>query len=123
MVAGERWILDSSYGAWLDLVLPRAELVVALDYPRWLSFARLVRRTVSGAVTKEPRCNGNVESWRTILSRDSILVWHFRSFARKRDRMRAWAASADGPEVLLFRRPRELEAWPRTLETVDQNFE
>ncbi|NPC42749.1 hypothetical protein [Nocardioides sp. zg-1230] len=25
VVAGERWLLDSAYGAWLDLVLPRAE--------------------------------------------------------------------------------------------------
>ena len=116
IVAGERWVLDSSYGAWLDLVLPRVQLVVGLDYPRWLSFGRLVRRTVSGAVTREPRCNGNVESWRNMMSRDSILLWHFRSFARKRDRMRAWAAAPDMPPVLLFRRPRELEAWLQTLE-------
>lgn len=111
IVAGERWVLDSSYGIWLDLVLPRAELVVGLDYPRWLSLARLVRRTVSGAVTKEPRCNGNVESWRNMVSRDSILLWHVRSFARKRERMRAWAADVGGPQVLLFRHPRELDAW------------
>lgn len=115
IVAGERWVLDSSYGAWLDLVLPRVELVVGLDYPRWRSFARLVRRTVSGAVTKEPRCNGNVESWRNVLSRDSILLWHFRSFGRKRERMRAWAADPDMPRVLLFRRPRELEEWLEVL--------
>ncbi len=115
VVAGERWVLDSSYGAWLDLVLPRAQVVIGLDYPRWLSFGRLLRRTVSGAATKEPRCNGNVESWRNILSRDSILIWHVRSFGRKRERMRAWAASADGPEVLLFRRPRELAEWLETL--------
>lgn len=118
IVAGERWVLDSSYGAWLDLVLPRVQLVVGLDYPRWLSLLRLARRTVSGAVTKEPRCNGNVESWRNMLSRDSILLWHFRSFARKRDRMRAWAADPAMPPVLLFRRPRELEAWLGTFELV-----
>ena len=111
IVAGERWVLDSSYGDWLGFVLPRAQLVVGLDYPRWLSLGRLVRRTVSGAITKEPRCNGNVESWRNMLSRKSIIRWHFQSFARKRERMRAWAASPDGPEVLLFRHPRELEAW------------
>jgi adenylate kinase family enzyme len=106
VVEGERWLLDTAYGAWLDLVLPRAELVVGLDYPRWLSLSRLVRRTVSRVITKEPMCNGNVETWRAIVARDSILVWHFRSFARKRARMRAWAASPDGPQVLLFRRPR-----------------
>lgn len=115
IVAEERWLLDSSYGDWLDLVLPRTQLVVGLDYPRWLSFARLVRRTVSGAITKEPRCNGNVETWRAMLGRNSILVWHVRSFARKRARMRSWAASADGPRVLLLRHPRELDVWLETL--------
>ena len=115
IVAGERWVLDSSYGDWLGFVLPRAQLVVGLDYPRWLSLSRLVRRTVAGAITREPRCNGNVESWRNMFSRKSIIRWHFQSFARKRERMRAWAASPDGPEVLLFRRPRELEAWLASL--------
>jgi adenylate kinase family enzyme len=115
IVAGERWVLDSSYGDWLGFVLPRAQLVVGLDYPRWLSLSRLVRRTVSGAITREPRCNGNVESWRNMLSRRSIIRWHFQSFARKRERMRAWAAAPDGPEVLLLRHPRELEAWLASL--------
>jgi adenylate kinase family enzyme len=116
VVAGERWLLDSSYGIWLDLVLPRAQLVVGLDYPRWLSLSRLVRRTVSGAITKEPRCNGNVESFRRIFDRSSIIRWHFRSFARKRARMRAWADSPDGPEVLLLGHPRELDAWLASLD-------
>ena len=120
IVAGERWVLDSSYGAWLDLVLPRVQLVVGLDYPRWLSLARLVRRTVSRVVRQEPMCNGNVETWRKVVARDSIIVWHFRSFARKRSRMRAWAADPQMPEVLLFRRPRELEAWLEGLERVSE---
>ena len=116
IVTGDRWLLDTAYGAWRDDVLPRTQLVIGLDYPRWLSLARLVRRTVTRAVTKEPMCNGNVESWRKVVARDSIIAWHFQSFARKRDRMRAWAASPDGPEVVLFRRPRELEEWLATLE-------
>ena len=111
ITAGERWVLDSAYGAWLDLVLPRTELVVALDYPRWFSLQRLVRRTVHGAVTGTPRCNGNTESFRNMLGSSSIIRWHFRSFARKRERMRAWAAAPDGPPVVLVRSARELDAW------------
>lgn len=111
IVAGDRWVLDSAYGAWLDVVLPRVELVVGLDYPRWFSFQRLVRRTVSGAVTGAPRCNGNVESWRHMAGDDSILRWHFRSFQRKRERIRCWEAATDGPPVLRVRSARELEAW------------
>lgn len=89
IAAGERWVLDSAYSQWIDVVLPRADLVVGLDYPRWLSLGRLVRRTVLRATDKRPVCNGNTESWRQFLSRDSIVGWHAQSFARKRARMRA----------------------------------
>ena len=115
VVAGDRWVLDSAYGAWRDLVLPRTQLVIGLDYPRWLSLARLVRRTLAGAVTKEPRCNGNVESWRNVVGRTSIIRWHFQSFSRKQEQMRSWAATSDGPTVLLFRRPRDLKDWLESL--------
>jgi adenylate kinase family enzyme len=111
----ESWILDSAYGAWLDVVLPRVELIVALDYPRWFSLQRLIRRTLWGALTKEPRCNGNTESFRNMFGKDSIIRWHFASFPRKRDRMRQWAANSDGPIVLLLRSPRELDAWISSL--------
>src|SRR5690348_9332786 len=57
--AGEQWILDTAYSAWLDLVLPRVELVVALDLPRALTLARLLRRTAARIVDGKPVCNGN----------------------------------------------------------------
>lgn len=104
-------MLDTAYGAWLDVVLPRVELVVGLDYPRWLSLQRLLRRTAVRIVSKEPVCNGNTESLRSALAPDSIVGWHFRSFDRKRRRMRQWAAAPDGPPVLLLSKPRDLEVW------------
>lgn len=113
--AGDEWILDTAYGKWLDVVLPRAELIVGLDYPRWLSFARLVRRTVTRIVDQEPVCNGNRETVRNALSRRSILLWHYKSFRRKQERMRAWSVSPDAPETLLFKRPGVAEAWLTSL--------
>ena len=116
IAAGDEWVLDSAYGAWLDVVLPRAELVIGLDYPRWLSLQRLLRRSVRRRLDQQLICNGNTESWRGLVSRDSIVWWHFRSFRRKRTRMRSWASARGGPEVLLFGRPRDLEAWLRALQ-------
>jgi adenylate kinase family enzyme len=98
--AGERWILDAGYSQWIDVVLAGAELIVALDYPRWRSLARLVRRTLGRAIDRRTICNGNTESFRQMLSSDSIIVWHFRSFARKRARIRGWAADPAAPEVV-----------------------
>ena len=109
--AGDRWVLDTAYSSWRELVHSRVDVVVGLDYPRWLSLGRLLRRTVSRARTGEPVCNGNVETWTQMFSKDSIIVWHFKSFARKRDGMRAALAAPDGPPVLLFKTPRQLDEW------------
>lgn len=110
LVLQDRWVLDTAYGAWLDLVLPRAQLIVALDYPRWFSLQRLLRRTLLRAIDKKPICNGNAQSWRGLYAQDSIVRWHFDSFTRKRERMRAWANAPDAPPVLLINRPRDLKA-------------
>lgn len=109
------WVFDTAYSAFRDLVEPHADVIIGLDYPRWLSLGRLLRRTVSRLVTRQPMCNGNVETLRQVFSRDSIIAWHFRSFARKRATMRAWAARPDGPPVLVLRRPRELSQLLRAL--------
>jgi adenylate kinase family enzyme len=113
--AGEKWVLDSAYGMWRDIPLARAELVVGLDLPRWLSLSRLVRRSVLHVTRRTPLCNGNVETWRLHFAADSIVVWHFRSFARKRRRMREWHADPSGPGVALLRSPREVTAWLESL--------
>jgi adenylate kinase family enzyme len=117
IVEKECWLLDTAYTIWLDLVLPRADLIVGLDYPRWLSLQRLVWRSVVRAIDKRPICNGNTESFRSLFSKDSILLWHFRTFRRKQATMRAWALGADNaPPILLFSRPRDLQAWIDGLE-------
>ncbi len=134
LCAGETWVLDTAYGAWLDVPLARVDLIVALDYPRWFSLQRLIRRTVSRAVTQQEMCNGNTETWRQVLSRESIIIWHFRSWARKRDRIRSWAAdpqsvvqraTAGGslphrepPDVVHLRSARQTRQWLRTLAPV-----
>jgi adenylate kinase family enzyme len=101
------WILDAAYGSWLEIPMSRAEVVVALDYPRWFSWQRVARRTIRRLIRRTPVCNGNYETVRRMLSpRDSIIGWHFRSFARKRRRIRTWAADPAGPAVLALTSPR-----------------
>jgi len=105
LVQADRWILDAAYGAWREQVLERADLVVALDYSRAVSLGRLLRRTAARMVDRQEICNGNHETLRNTFARDSIVVWHFRSFTPHRTRMRAWAAAATGPPVIRLRRP------------------
>jgi adenylate kinase family enzyme len=111
LAEGECWILDALPGTGMGVLLPRAELVVALDYPRRVSLGRLLTRTVRRILSRESICNGNTESLRLALSRDSIIVWHFRSFAEKRERIAALVADPAGPRVVRLTSQRATDAW------------
>lgn len=114
--AGGAWVLDHAYGSWLDVPLARADLVVGLDLPRLVSLSRLVRRTLSRMIRRTPVCNGNVESFREIFFKgDSILLWHFKSFAGKRARIRKWAADPAFPPLVVLRSSAEVEKWVESL--------
>jgi adenylate kinase family enzyme len=105
------WVIDAAYGSWIDVPLARVELIVALDYPRWLSFGRLLRRSVERIVRKTAVCNGNVETLRATLARDSILLWNITSFARKRQRMDRWASDPASPRLVRFTRSQQADDW------------
>ncbi|GIJ20607.1 AAA family ATPase [Micromonospora lutea] len=107
----DRWILDGAYHGWRDVPLARADLVIGLDYPRGLSFRWLLRRTLRRLSTGERICNGNRESLGSVLSTDSVLMWHVTGFGRERRRLRAWHADPTGPPVLLLDSPEALERW------------
>ncbi len=108
------WVMDTAYGRWKDIPEGRADLIVCLDYPRWLSFARLLKRTLTRAIDRQPCCNGNVESWRLIFSKNSILLWHFKSFNSKRTRAHTWAADPT-KNALILSHPRDADRWLQSL--------
>jgi hypothetical protein len=57
-----------------------------------------------------------VESFReAFLKSDSILLWHFTSFARKRARIRQWAADPAFPSIVVLRSPAEVSQWLASL--------
>ena len=111
LASSERWVLDTAYNRWRDVVLSRTDLIVALDYPRLLSLARLVRRTGKRVVTGELTCNGNRETLRQAFSSESIIAWHFRTFTRKRQQIAAWEVDVSAPPVVRLRTPRMTERW------------
>ena len=115
MAAEDRWVLDSAYGPWRDVVTARTQYVVALDYPRLVSLSRLVRRTLVRLVRHEEMCNGNYESWGSLFGTKSIVRWHFQSFSRKHEVIATMEASTDGPPVVRLRRHADLDALLQSL--------
>ncbi|MGH3992237.1 MAG: hypothetical protein ACRDSN_07190, partial [Pseudonocardiaceae bacterium] len=81
------------------------------DYSRWFSLQRLLRRTITRLFDRREICNGNRESLRGFFSRDAIIVWHFKSFKRKRRRIRQWRDDPAAPPVTRLTSSRQAEKW------------
>jgi hypothetical protein len=55
--------------------------------------------------------NGNRESLRGFFFRDAIIVWHVKSFKRKRRRIRQWRDDPAAPPVIWLTSARQAEEW------------
>ena len=114
----ERWVVDGNYSIARDLTWGRADTLVWLDYPLrvvlWRLFTRTNRRVRSG----EELFGGNRERFAgAYLSRESLYVWLFRSYWKRR---RTWPRLLAGPDgrhlaVHRFRSPRDADRWLRTI--------
>jgi adenylate kinase family enzyme len=83
----EAWVVAGNYHAVRDLVWPRAEAVVWLDYPFLLVFWRLLTRTLRRAITREVLWNGNIEPFWLhfkLWSDESLFHWLFQTYWRRK---------------------------------------
>ncbi len=112
--AAPRWVADGNYSSVRDILWQRATAVIWLNYAFPIIFGRLLKRTLCRVVRRERIYSGNTESFRrAFLSRDSILLWTFRTYRRRR---REYPQLSRLPEYahLTFwesRRPRDTEAF------------
>jgi adenylate kinase family enzyme len=83
-IRAEAWVTDGNYSAVRDSIWRRAQVVVWLDYPFPVNFWRITERTWRRMISREELWNGNREEWRNIFSRDSLFVWLFQSYWRRR---------------------------------------
>lgn len=116
--AGDAWVIDGNYSRVRDLIWPRADTVVWLDYPFSRVFGQLLKRTIRRAVLREPLWQGNRESLRkSLLSRESILLWAVKTHRRRRSQYRRLLADPQYGhlKVIRLRSPREAERWLRRM--------
>jgi adenylate kinase family enzyme len=84
-LAGTMWVVDGNYSVVRDIVWGKADTVVWLDYPFWVTIKQLLWRTFWRSVTQEEVCNGNRETWqKALFSRDSILLWALQTYHKRR---------------------------------------
>ena len=120
LAAGDRWVTEWQYTAkgTNQILPPRAQLLVWLDYPNRIVRGRLWRRTLSRSILRRELWNGNREPtlWKLATTTDpeeNVLRWQARTLERWREKMPAYAE--EFPHLLIVRlgHPREAERWLR----------
>jgi adenylate kinase family enzyme len=119
-VAGDGWVIDGNYGKVRDEFLDRIDTLAWLNYTFPVVLGRSIRRTARRIVRREACCNGNTETLRRALSRDSIVLWAVRTHARRRRQYEVLTRElrAQGRNVVEFRTPAEAERWLERLSVV-----
>lgn len=110
----EFWVVDGNYSRTREIVWPRADTIVWLDYSLPLVLWRLWWRTLRRGIRKEELWSGNRERlWTNFFTRDSLFLWALQTYNRRR---REYPELLRKPEyshlkLLHLRSPRVAEMW------------
>ena len=110
----DAWMTDGNYSALRDIVWPRADTIVWLDYRLRVVMWRLLWRTLRRVFTREELWSGNRERFSTqFFSRDSLFLWALKTYWRRR---REYPALLKKPEyahlrVARLRSPKAARRW------------
>ena len=109
--APDGWVIDGNYDTKLgDTVLGAADAIVWLDFPLWVTFPRLWRRTMHRIRNNVELWSGNRETWRDqFASRETIFFWSVRFHY---DHRREWPSRfGDDPRFVRLRSVAEARRW------------
>lgn len=115
---GEAWVMDGNYSKARDLIWPRADTIIWLDYSLLTCLCRVGRRTFRRWWRQEVLWHGNREKlWWHFCTKDSLFLWVLTTHARRR---REFRSAFEGPSLagktrLRFSRPAEAEEWLRSI--------
>jgi len=105
IVAQDGWVIDGMYFRKIGgLVLRRADTVVWVDPPWLVTFARLLRRSLSRVIRRTRLYNGNRETfWNLFHPQNSLLLFAIRTGRRRRELLSVWLARPDFAHLHVMR--------------------
>ncbi|MGW9626634.1 AAA family ATPase [Microbacterium sp. NPDC055521] len=121
----ERWVTEWQYTSkgTDEILAPRAQLALWLDYPYRVVRTRLVRRTVARQLLRTELWNGNRERGISNMFRrdaaDNILLWQTRTLHKWAERMPDVEVRHPHLTIVRFRHPRETERWLTRIAAAD----
>jgi adenylate kinase family enzyme len=124
---GDCWVIDGNYSKVRDIVWPRADTLIWLDYPLVLILWRLFLRAVRRITMRENLWNsGNYETWRgQFFSRESLFLWALKTYRRHQSEYPQLLRQPAYSHLLVvhLQSPRAANEWFRVLGRASQKHE
>jgi adenylate kinase family enzyme len=115
------WVVAGNYHVVRDLLWPKAEAVIWLDYSLWRIFRQLTHRTFTRWWTQELLWGTNYETiWMhlKLWSDESLFHWLFKTYWRRKREYPVLLAQPEHRHLKLihFKHPKETEQWLNSLQ-------
>ena len=112
----ECWVVAGNYHVVRDLIWPRAEVVIWLDYPLWTIFWQLTRRTFTRWWSRELLWGTNYENlWMhfKLWSDESLYHWLFKTYWRRKREYLILFSQLEHVhlKIIHLKSPKEAEKW------------
>ena len=120
----EGWVIAGNYHIVRDIIWPKAEAVIWLDYPLLTVLGQLTRRTLRRWWNQELLWGTNHERLIThfkLWSQDSLFHWLFKTYWRRKREIPLVLSLAEHRHLKLIhlKHPNETDAWLKQLEDTD----
>ncbi|VTR77129.1 toxin [Cellulomonas hominis] len=107
------WVVDGNWNTARAGLADDVDVLVWLDYPRWLVMGRVVRRTLVRGALRRELWHGNREDLRSLVRREpdqNIVLWSWTQHAAYREQYVRVVAAGRVPVVRLTS-PRAARRW------------
>jgi adenylate kinase family enzyme len=112
-ISRDAWVIEYQYDAARPLILERADTIVWLDPPRWLTTWRVTRRTVRRRICRTELWNGNREGplWRMLIDREHMIRWAWSHYGEAEQRVSRIRHERPDLPIIRLGSVREVERW------------
>ncbi|AWL29975.1 adenylate kinase [Acinetobacter defluvii] len=89
--SSDGYVIDGNYTRTVPLTWQEIDTVIWLDLPFYLNLYQSIKRALSRAISKQPfwENSNNTESFKQMLSRDSIILWMIKTHKKNRKKYQA----------------------------------
>lgn len=108
------FVIHGNYNKVRDITWKNSEIVIWLDYPKYIVMWRVLRRSILRLLKNETLWAGNKESFKkTFLSKDSIILWAWNTYELRRKQYEHLIVEPEYKHIKVFRinSPKELKSF------------